>query len=447
MTDAVQHDPRIRPRPGLPLFPTIAPIPVAACRTDKLEVTVAGTVEYQMLNHLSDVIHLMSSAENGRHPRDRVLNAANRSGWRQAINKENWLVSGHLKYRGRTERQCSVVLELTVNPTRYAEHCHQTFAPSSVEELASISPSQRLRKRPDVVAAIGQSTHDGKDNIMSYTRWTGTASQDWPALVVQYIEAVCRLVEGDFNAAAAGQYPIDPPRMRFHSLTSAPPGIGLIEQHVDFMVQDARRSYRQFSDGLWDAAVSIRETTLPRRQDRGRQVSAHWTTVVLKEHLELKVYTKANCRLRVEIAYGGVSARGPSIRQLLMQGRWPTDASFTDQLEAIRLDALDRIQRVVAVVEQQPAPSPVEPAETFVQLMVALSSSRLSGGAAQEVLRGLLDEGSVGGPAGSPVARVAEALLRRQLLERVSIVPRAEHPRFRPTARLHSLLERLRQQD
>jgi hypothetical protein len=219
----------------------------------------------------------------------------------------------------------------------------------------------------------------------------------------------------------------------------------MIEQHVDFIVHDARQVYRQFAEHLWDASSCIAETTRPPGQTEGREVAARWTTVALKRHVDLKVYAKAGRRLRVEVVYKGSSARGRPISTLLMPGYWPTNASFQQQLTAVQRDALDRIRRVVSYVAQQPAPAPLEPAETLVQLLAALASSRLSTSAAQDILHDLLEHGSVGGPAGSPALRVAEALGRRQLLERVTIVHRTPHHRFRPTGSLRSLIERLRQ--
>jgi hypothetical protein len=122
--------------------------------------------------------------------------------------------------------------------------------------------------------------------------------------------------------------------------------------------------------------------------------------------------------------------------------------SFADKVDALRMDAAERITRLTQFVSATPEISTgATPAEAMRDLMLELRRSRLPVGSVQAFLAVLFDQGYVGGSNGMPIRKVAEAMVRKNLFEVVSITHRSAHQQFRPTPALRQAIEAIRDLD
>lgn len=450
MNDVEHHavPARRRARPGFLLFPHIGEIPQFACRTDKLEIAVDGTFTFQTPEQLSDTIGLLSGENPNRPPESRVLNAPRgRERKRLTVRKDAWLFGGYLALRSIIGSSRQVTLNLSLNPTRFAEHVRRLFAPRMIAELEQVPLADLLRNRSEIADAIAATTLDGRDNILSVSPWATVVSRDWPAFVTFYATQACRLVEEDFNRFSEWQNVQPGPVLRFHSPAESCPSIGYAEQHVEFSVDDARSLYHHFEQGIWEAGVDV-SCTDRRSYDvvTGRTRSALWTETSLTDGVTLKVYAKAQTRLRAEVEYHAASSgrRAPTIGSLVLNENWSGRHSFAEKIAGLQLDACARLLRPIGLLSENPVPSSASPTTAMVEMLLALRHPKLKADGVRAFVSELFDQGHVGGDVNSPTRNVAEAMKRRGLFEDVHIAMRHTHARFRPTPSLRQAIEALR---
>lgn len=443
---------RWRARPGLLLFPRMGEIPTIACRTDKMEIAVNGAFSFDTRDQLDDTLYSLSNDNPAHRPREaRVLNALGGRGRDVLrIRRKAWLFGGRLVLGPTEGRSRIATLYLSLNPTRFAEHCRRAFAPRSIDDLRNRPRPELLRSRREIVAAIGQQALDGRDNLIGRSAWISEVSRRWPEFVTFYASEVCRLVEEDFNVHSAWQNPFDPPVLRFQSPADTAPSIGYVEQHVEFQVDDdVHAAFRVFEQGIWNAGTDVRLTE-HRANERvsGRTGSARWIETWLRQGVKLKVYAKAADRLRVEVEYHGPSAGGErSVGQLVHEDCWTGRRSFAEKIGGLQADAVRRIAILTNHVSAPPTVATAQPAGVMMDLMIEVRRLRFPIEVTRAFLAELFAQGHVGGIEGSPVRRLAEALVKKNLFEPVSIVERNPYRRYRPVPVLRLAIEMLRSLD
>lgn len=453
MTNTDMEGPTVRwrARPGLLLFPFIGEIPTFACRTDKMEIAVNGAFSFDTRDQLNDTLYTLSN-DNPDRPREaRVLNAlGGRDRNVLRIRRQAWLFGGRLVLGPIRGRSRLATLNLSLNPTRFAEHCRRVFSPRSIDDLRAISRADLLRSRREIVAEIGRDTLDGRDNFIARSSWISEVSRRWAELVTFYASEACRLVEEDFNAHSAWQNAVAPPVLRFQSPANTAPSIGYVEKHVEFQVDDdVHAAFRVFEQGIWNAGTDVRLTE-HRADERvsGRTGSARWIETWLRQGVKLKVYVKAADRLRVEVEYHGASAGGErSVGQLVHVDLWTGRRTFAEKIGGFQEDAVRRIAILTNHVSAPPVVATAHPAAVMMDLMLEVRRLRFPIDVIRAFLAELFAQGHVGGREGTPVRQLAQALVKKGLFEPVDIVERNTYRRFRPTAVLRSAIEALRSLD
>jgi len=442
---------RWRARPGLLLFPRVGAIPTIACRTDKMEIAVNGAFSFDTCDQLGDTLYTLSNDNPHRPGEARVLNALGGRGRDVLrIRRKAWLFGGRLVLGPSEGRSRIATLYLSLNPTRFAEHCRRAFSPRSIDDLRDISRAELLRSRREIVAEIGRDTLDGRDNLIGRSAWISEVSRRWAELVTVYASEACRLVEDDFNAHSAWQNPFAPAVLRFQSPADTAPSIGYVEKHVEFQVDDdVHAAFHVFEQGIWNAGTDLRLTEHHANERvSGRTGSARWIETWLRQGVKLKVYVKAADRLRVEVEYHGASAGGErSVGQLVHEDCWTGRRSFAEKIGGLQADAVRRIAILTNHVSAPPIAATAHPVAVMMDLMIEVRRLRFPIDVTRAFLAELFAQGHVGGIEGAPVRRCAEALVRKNLFEPVSIVERNSYRRYRPVPVLQLAIETLRSLD
>lgn len=433
-----------RVRPGLlPLQPLPSSIPIIACRTDKLEIAVAGAISFYNLEQLESCLYNFSGESSSRPSADRVLNAlrgTNRGqlGRIQPIRQENWLFSGQLRHGRTHEGQRTVTLQLSINPTRFAEHCFRRFAPISLNDLNPILPRTLLRRDRTIAGMISALTLDGSDNYISSTPWMTYISRNWSQLVVLYTTRVCELVEYDFNSRSAEAEGVDAPVLRLQRPSDTAPSFGYVEQHVEFEVDNAAQAYRLMERRLRAASSTYFQNDLT---GSGREANARWVSCAITKYITAKLYAKSLSRIRLELEYHGPSSgSNRSMDQIVRRELWNGRTRYTDRLDAIRRDALERISYMLDALGPWGDDGAVDQVLTFSELISAFCSVRARPSEITEFLQVLFNEGSVEGSTHIAMRRIAEQLYHKQFLRPMSLTARTGRKRYVPSERLRQLI-------
>lgn len=435
---------RIRAREGLLTYPYTGSIPLHACRTDKMEIRLRGTVTYQEAEQLKGRLYLMSSMASQANPG--LLTAPSAGGWRQSVRADVWHFIGPVTYHHFNATFCTVDFDLTINPTCFAEHCCRLFNPTTIEDLRRIPLLDLLRIDHQVAQNIRTTTLDAGDNIISSSRWLTYISQNWSSFVELYVQAISSLIERLFNGHMSDANDVGaPPMLHIGQPSGSSLNIGYVEQYVEFRVQDARRELGRIAERLRLAASDLSETTVPGPIHEGRENSATWVSMRLRANLNLKCYAKEEGRIRVEVEYGGRSAHGRSIGTLIASGRWPSWATLAAKIGAIQADGARRIDRVMNSLRPVTLNDHSGQDEAFTELVNILASGRFDDQAAWQFLKSLLSDRVVRGRRDSHMAKIGEAMVRRGIMARSTITGRTRFRCFIPHEGLLRALVGLRE--
>lgn len=374
-----------------------------------------------------------------------LLTAPSAGGRKQSVRAGIWHFVGPVVYHHFSATSCSVHFDLTLNPTRFAEHCGRLFNPTTIEDLQQVSLPALLSVRQDNVLSIRSGTLDNSDNMISSSRWLSYVSQHWSSFVDFYASSVRCLIENLYNEQISCVNDVGvPPMLRIDLPTGSSLNIGYVEQHVEFRVHDAIREIDRITGWLCCATSDVSEVLPPNRMYRGRENSATWVAMHLRSSVKLTCYAKEEGRIRVEIAYGGRSAHGRSIGTLIAGGRWPGRGTPREKVEALQADAARRIDRVMSSLRHAPADGHRRPDEVFSELVNVLASGRYDAPAAWEFLKSLLSDGSARGRRDSRKAKIGEAMVRKGIMVRSTISGRGRFQYFIPNEGLSEALSRLR---
>jgi hypothetical protein len=331
--------------------------------------------------------------------------------------------------RGFHPNQRGVSLELSLNPTRFAAYAAR-FGPQLVGDLASVPRHELLRRDPDVRARLEGRALAKWDNYLSgFDRWITVVTEHWAELLDFYINAVVQFVQSDFNAradaAAAGEQPVT---LVLRSPGEEVPRMPRAEVYWEFGVRDARVAYLTLERALRPAAPSFVEE---QRYDlrTGREATARWISIELREGVTLKVYAKLAGRIRMEVIYDG-SKR--TIGQLVRPDlHFSEDVDLAERLERLRLDGADRINRTLAVVDQPSSPGVAEDLEGVATVLAEIA--RLTKGnryLVSEALSQLVTEQTLEARPRTTLSKIAMNLEEIGLLQRVGLVARSTTHRY-----------------
>lgn len=435
-----------RVRPGLLSLNSIShPTQIIACRTDKLEIAISGTINFYNQDQLESCLYIFSGESSSRHSVGRVLNAmrgsrGNALGRVQPIRNGNWLFSGHLKHGRTYDNQRMVSLQLTINPTRFAEHCYQRFAPSTLDDISTISAYDLLHCDPTTFTRIARCTLDGNDNYLSSNAWLTYVSRHWSSFVLLYTTRICELVEHDFNRRSEETEGGDAPTLRLQRPGDTSPSFGYVEQYIEFHVDDALNAYRYLERRILQASSSHFQNNM---LTTGRNGNASWVTCQITRYVTLKLYAKSSTRLRLELEYHGPSSgSNRSLNQIVRQEHRQGFGSYVGQLDALRHDAVERLSHALrAIGTDLDLIATPDLSTTLANFVFELCSSRYPRCQINEFVRILFAEGSIDCSGNRGLRIIADALTRKEILRPVSLATRSSGRRYVASADLGRLIE------
>lgn len=430
----------MRARPGLHLFRDPAQVRPDYGRHDKIEIVVTGSVAAASEEEFERFIR---TQHRQRLEWSSIFNAPRGGGLGvQRVARRRWLFGGRLRYgRPLGPGQRSVSLELSINPTRFAAYAER-FAPQQVSDLAEHPSHELLCEDPERRAAL-ENASLVQDNFLPGTAWITEATQEWGTLVALYINAIIELIADDFRRRAEIVCPSAPPVLTLRHPLAEVPAFPYAEVHFEFSVRDARLSFIGLERQLRAAAPNFEATE---RYDlrEGRDAGARWISVRLREGVKLTAYTKLTHRIRLEIAYKG---RTRSIGQLVHpEFAFNETMTLPERLENLRLDAARRLNQVLSGLPDLAATEAANDMALLARVLAEIAH-RADGNEAliRDILSQLTADAAINARPRTSLCRVAEALARVGMLERVALVERSPLRRFVLREPLASIFARFRE--
>ncbi|MPR24627.1 hypothetical protein FS320_05125 [Microvirga tunisiensis] len=356
---------------------------------------------------------------------------------------KGWLFSGEVRYvRAEQTNQRQVFLTLSINPTRFAAYARR-FNPDSVQALRAIEPHRLLQIDPDEQSALEAGALSDWDNYLPGDRWLSLVTQQWDELVALYVEAITRHIVTDFSRRSGAAYPMmERPQLILLPPTEQVPQLHHVEVHWEFPLDDARLSFAGLELALRAAAPNF-EITEEYTLREGREASSKWLAINLRTGLSLKVYPKLSTRLRIEVTYNG---RTRSVGDLVNpEFRFSEDLSFWQRLEHVRLDGARRLNHILAglpnLARQEAANEMIELACAFAEITKRAKGDQ---DLIREVLTQLTIDGAIDARPRTSLLRVAKALAKAGVLEKVSLIERSSSQRYVLLEPLASTFHRFR---
>jgi hypothetical protein len=432
---------RRRVRPGLHLLSDQQVNP-AFGRHDKIELTMEGVISSPNEEAFENLVR----RQHAQTLEWRNVFSAPRSRGRSSVLQpvaKGWLFSGEVRYVQTDQpNQRHVRLRLSINPTRFAAYARR-FNPESVQALREIAPHQLLHIDPAEQTALEAGALTEWDNYLPGDRWLSVVTQQWDELVALYVEAITSLIVTDFNRRSGAAYPMmERPQLILRSPTEQVPQLHHVEVHWEFPLDDARLSFAGLERALRAAAPNF-EVTEEYTLKEGREASAKWLAIDLRTGLSLKVYPKLATRLRIEVTYNG---RTRTVGDLLNpEFRFTEGLSFWQRLEHVRLDGARRLNHVLAGL---PNLARQEAANEMMELAGAVAEiakcAKGDGSLIREVLVQLTTDGAIDARPRTSLLRIAKALAKAGVLEKVSLVERSSSQRYVLLEPLASTFRRFR---
>lgn len=431
MSDTTSSETRLRPplrtrvRSGLHLFRDQTQANPAYGRHDKLEIVLSGMISAASEE---DLLRLVRTQHQQPLEWPKIFNAPRGGGLGvQQVARKRWLFGGRLRYGGPpAPGQRHISLELTINPTRFAAYVER-LSPQQVANLTLYPPHELLREDPTRRAVL-EAVSLVQDNVLSNSSWMSAATQEWGTLVDIYLNAIIDLITIDFSQRAQAICPSAPPILMLRHPLIEVPHFPYAEVYFEFNAPDARLSFIGLERALRVAAPNFQAR---QRYDvrEGRDAQARWIAVNLREGVTLTAYAKLTHRIRLEVTYKG---RTRTIGQLVHpEFRFDETMPFLQRLENLRLDAARRLNQVLAGL---PNLAMTEAANLMTLLAGGLAeiAQQTDGDDAlfRDILSQLLTGGAIDARPRTSLCRVAEALVRTKMLERVALVGRSPSRRF-----------------